>query len=130
MDLKDIIKETLDAVGTTNGTSSSAEAHHLDNERAKMLMEEDALRLNHLQDEHNQKISLIRDLFGLSMTWIIVSILIVVYAGKGDLNLSDSVLITLITTTTAEVLGFFGIVLKYLYSNDGKPKFKENTTKQ
>jgi len=50
----------------------------------------------------------------------------VVLAGVKLLSLSDTVLVTLITTTTASVFGFFLLVMKYLFN----PEFetpKEST---
>ena len=54
-------------------------------------------------------------LFMLSVVWTIFIGAFLVAAGLGNLRVSDSVLIALITTTTANVLGLFYIVAKWLF---------------
>lgn len=56
-------------------------------------------------------------LFILVCAWLAVILSIVVLQGFGILCLSDSVLITLITTTTLNVLVLFGIVIRYLFKS-------------
>jgi low affinity Fe/Cu permease len=53
---------------------------------------------------------------------MICVLLILVYTGTGDLHFSDTVLVTLLTTTTAQVLGFGVIVANYLYKQKKKKK--------
>lgn len=61
----------------------------------------------------------------ITQFWMIAVVLLLVWQGFGSkigfFHLSDSVLITLLTTTTANVLGLFYLALKYLYAN---PEFK------
>lgn len=61
----------------------------------------------------------------IAQAWIIAVILILIWQGFGSkigfFHLSDSVLITLLTTTTVNILGLFLLALKYLYAN---PEFK------
>lgn len=54
-------------------------------------------------------------LFWMVVVWLIFVSLIVVFTALGCLQLSDAVLIALITTTTATVLGIFVIVAKWLF---------------
>ena len=82
--------------------------------------------IEHRQDEHEQRIDFAYKIYWLSCIWLAVVIAVVVIAGLGcvpfasnnqciPFNISDSVLITLLTTTTATVLGLFISVLNYLF---------------
>lgn len=62
-------------------------------------------------------------LFWLSVVWLIFIGVYLALAGFGVLKTADSVLIALISTTTANVLGLFYIVARWLFPNkasDGK----------
>lgn len=61
----------------------------------------------------------------IAQIWVIAVLMLLVWQGFGSkigfFHLSDPVLITLITTTTANILGLFYIAVRYLYAN---PDFK------
>lgn len=54
----------------------------------------------------------------LTSFWLISVISILVFVGMKVLVLSDAVLIALLGTTTINVLGFFVIVIQYLFNKD------------
>jgi hypothetical protein len=56
-------------------------------------------------------------LFGLSAVWLIFIGAFLVFAGIEKLKVADSVLIALVSTTTANVLGLFYIVARWLFPN-------------
>ena len=56
-------------------------------------------------------------LFWMSWVWLTVIATFLTLAGFGKLRMADSVLIALITTTTANVLGLFYIVARWLFPN-------------
>ena len=69
------------------------------------------------QDNEGRKV--LRDsIFTVTVVWMLLVLLLVWHAGAGKLKLSDSVLITLITTTTANVFGFLYVVVNYLYNKE------------
>lgn len=49
--------------------------------------------------------------------YMFLTLILLFLSGKGTLSLSDSVLISIMTTTTADVIGVFIIVAKYLFHN-------------
>lgn len=49
--------------------------------------------------------------------WYVIVLLIVVLTGAKCLNLSDAILITLITTSTVNLLGVLTIIVKYLFNS-------------
>ncbi len=56
-------------------------------------------------------------LFGLSAIWLLFIGGYLILAGRGVLKTADAVLIALISTTTANVLGLFYIVARWLFPN-------------
>jgi hypothetical protein len=56
-------------------------------------------------------------LFGLSAVWLVFIGIFLILAGLEKLKVADSVLIALISTTTANVLGLFYIVARWLFPN-------------
>ncbi|MDB5205074.1 MAG: hypothetical protein JWR72_149 [Flavisolibacter sp.] len=69
------------------------------------------------QDNEGRKV--LRDaIFTVTVVWMLLVLLMVWQSGAGKIKLSDSVLITLITTTTANVFGFLYVVVNYLYNRE------------
>ena len=64
-------------------------------------------------------------LFDLSGYWLLFIGAFLLMAGWGALKVADSVLIALITTTTANVLGLFYIVARWLFPNKNNSDTKE-----
>lgn len=56
-------------------------------------------------------------IFWVVVLYLIIVLFILCSCGYGCFYISDSVLITLLGTTTANVLGLFAIVAKYLFHN-------------
>ena len=56
-------------------------------------------------------------IFGFMCAYMAAALAIVFFCGLGCMRLSDKVLITLLTTTLADVIGIFSFVAKYLYRN-------------
>ncbi len=54
-------------------------------------------------------------IFGLMFWWLLFVKEVIMLVAKNQAHLSDTVLIALITTTTANVLGLWAIVANYLY---------------
>jgi hypothetical protein len=59
------------------------------------------------------------NLFWLLVVFLSCTLSIVVLSGLRILCLSDTVLVTLLTTTTADVIGIFIFVVKYLFKSNG-----------
>lgn len=54
-------------------------------------------------------------IFVLICFWLVLVGILLIASGNGNLHYSDTVLITLLTTTTANVIGLFVFVAKYLF---------------
>ena len=73
------------------------------------------------EQRHRHREMVTPALRNITQGWIIAVVMFVfwqVFGSRiGFFHLSDSVLITLLTTTTVNVLGLFWLALKYLYAN-------------
>jgi hypothetical protein len=90
-------------------------------------------RRRHDDDIHGLRISHSRLLLGLALVWVFVILAVVLLQGFGQwftpislgyihlsFELSDAVVIAFITSTTATVLGLYGIAAYWLYGNSKK----------
>ena len=57
-------------------------------------------------------------IFSFTCIWCICIFFILMWKGLGKLNLSDEIIITLIGSTTLNILVFFTLVTKYLFNSD------------
>lgn len=135
----DSLEEILNSAEIPAPTKPSVEEQQLqqqgDNPNA---LDEEDKRINRLrndrysdENEHWKKIYELRAqyipyLFFMVVGWLIFAAVTVLLTGLELLKISDAVLIALITTTTATVLGIFIIVAKWLFpspyksENEGK----------
>lgn len=56
-------------------------------------------------------------IFGFMCLYMAASIVVVFMCGLGSMHLDNSILVTLLTTTLANVIGVFNFVAKYLFHN-------------
>ena len=91
-------------------------------ERERQQLENNALiqELKFKNEEHSQRIAYAKRIYTLIVAWLIFIGFVVICSGLKVLlcqyfELSDKVIITLLTTTTVTVIGLFGTVLKYLF---------------
>jgi hypothetical protein len=75
-------------------------------------------QLKRLLDDNKARKSFSIWIFVLTVLWMFLVLMIVVQCSRGVFRLSDGVLIALITTTTANVFGFFYVVVNYLFNKD------------
>ncbi|OQP65354.1 hypothetical protein A3860_16945 [Niastella vici] len=75
-------------------------------------------QLRRLIDDNKARKSFSIWIFALTVLWMFMVLMIVLQCSRGVFVLSDGVLITLITTTTANVFGFFYVVVNYLFNKD------------
>jgi hypothetical protein len=68
-----------------------------------------------LQQDREQRKVLSYALFRFMCFYMFIVLVIVFCCGFGWMHISDKVLIVLLTTTLADVIGIFGFVAKYLY---------------
>lgn len=93
-------------------------SQELQNNEIRKLGEE----LKDLKQDRDERKSYASKLYWLVLIWLMIILLIIVLQGLQLLpgvnvyfQLSDIVLVTLITTTTANVAAFFLVVVRYLF---------------
>jgi hypothetical protein len=93
------------------------EKKSLDNARLRADVERLLQQNEDLVQDRNQRKKYATRLFRLIVGWLIVSVAIVLLHGFPSIpfKLSGTVLVTLIGSTTASVLGLFAIVANYLF---------------
>jgi len=75
-------------------------------------------QLRRLLDDNKARKSFSIWIFAITVLWMFLVLMIVLQCSRGVFMLSDGVLIALITTTTANVFGFFYVVVNYLFNKD------------
>lgn len=122
-EVKDIIASTQD---------SSASTAIVEDEASWLLKNQ---LIESLQVNRTQRRKYARYTFWLTCGWITLVLMIVAASGlelpgkfgiKGNLlKLSDTVIVTLITTTTVNVFAFFVLVMKYLFNSEELKEMKD-----
>ena len=118
-----VVPLLLEDVRATAPPDTDEDARRLHNEEARSLERaQQREQLDNLRQDREQRKRYAERLFKLVVSWLIAIWLTVIFAGvkfpswlRWSFELSDSILIALITSTTASVLGLFAIVANYLY---------------
>jgi hypothetical protein len=74
--------------------------------------------VNKFRIDNRQRVVYAELIFTVTVIWLFIILMIVVCCGKGYMKLSDTVLVTLITTTTVTVFGFFLAVVNYYFNKE------------
>ena len=75
-------------------------------------------QIRKFEDDNTGRREFSRSIFTVTVIWMFLVLMIIIQSASGRWHLSDSVLIALITTTTANVIGVFIIVANYLFNRD------------
>ena len=75
-------------------------------------------QIRKFEDDNTGRREFSRSIFTVTVIWMFLVLMIVIQYAGGRWHLSDSVLIALITTTTANVIGIFIIVANYLFNRE------------
>lgn len=125
---EDLLKQTLRAQ-TAEANQTSPEGVSEEKESSTYL---EAFRVAEDQ-RHRHREFMTPALRNIAYVWIGTVVLILIFQGFGArsnfFHLSDSVLLTLLTTTTVNILGLFLIALNYLYAKQDRI-VKATTIKQ
>lgn len=75
-------------------------------------------QLKRLLDDNKARKNFSVFIFAITVLWMFLVLFIIIQCSRKKFVLSDGVLIALITTTTANVFGFFYVVVNYLFNKD------------
>lgn len=122
LDLIDVLGEDNDKDVELSDEKAIQEKPLKGEENAILAIQEKKIQkldeeIKDLQQDREQRKYLSYALFGFMCVYMLIALIIVFCCGFGWMFLSDKVLITLMTTTLADVIGIFGFVAKYLYHN-------------
>lgn len=84
----------------------------------KLKNDELQARVNKINDDNNGRKRLTEVILTIVTAWMLLILATVWAAGRNNLHLSDAVLITLIGTTTANIIALLVIVANYLFNKD------------
>ena len=102
--------------------SEAAESRYVSEKQSKKLkdfiLNQNYAQLNRYKAEHTVRIILAFVLTASTIVWMAVIIYIIVLCGRAALALSDTVLVTLITTTTANVGIFLYHIIQYMFNHN------------
>lgn len=84
----------------------------------KLKNDELQARVNKINDDNNGRKRLTEVILSIVTVWMVLILATVWATGRNNLHLSDAVLITLIGTTTANIIALLVIVANYLFNKD------------
>ena len=113
---KDLLQPLLDE--TTGTRVNLKEANVREVKGLDMEEEYSRAQLKRLLDDNRARKIFSNIIFAITVLWMFLVLFIVIQCSRKVFNLSDGVLIALITTTTANVFGFFYVVVNYLFNKD------------
>lgn len=87
-------------------------------EKAALELQLLKAQIKKFEDDNEGRREFSRNIFAVTVVWMFLVLMVVILCANGKWHLSDSVLIALITTTTATVIGIFIIVANYLFNRD------------
>lgn len=87
-------------------------------EKAALELQLLKAQIKKFEDDNEGRREFSRNIFAVTVVWMFLVLMVVFLCASGRWHLSDSVLIALITTTTATVIGIFIIVANYLFNRD------------
>lgn len=112
------VKSASDVSNQLNQLSAAPQVTTI-GEEANFLDEEiKRENLKRLREENEARRSFSNAIFTVTVIWMFLTLVVIFQTGTGALRLSDTVLVALITTATANVYGFFYVVVNYLFNKD------------
>lgn len=113
---KDLLQPLLE--DTSNNRVNTKEANVKEVKGLDMEEEFARAQLKRLLDDNKARKVFSVIIFVITVLWMFLVLFIVIQCSRKVFHLNDGVLIALITTTTANVFGFFYVVVNYLFNKD------------
>ena len=117
MDIDDLLHATASQVEYSDNKELNRETTELILASRRKDVEKKAEEIEGLKQDREQRKIFGYCIFGFMCLYMAASLVIVFLCGYGAMILDVSVLITLLTTTLANVIGVFAFVAKYLFPN-------------
>lgn len=108
--------DTEEAVKEERKELQEGKIHELEKQALELQLLKAQIRK--FEDDNTGRREFSRSIFTVTVIWMFLVLMIIIQCANRKWHLSDSVLIALITTTTANVIGVFIIVANYLFNRD------------
>lgn len=119
---KDKIEDIFEDISDVPDAKTKSEEEYTEQTYREQLLKTKARELqahiNNIEQNTSERKKFAELIYILTVIWLILVLSIVISTGHGILRLSDKVLITLITTSTVNVLAFFTAVTLYLFNKN------------
>lgn len=109
--METVDKIDLESIFNTSSTTEASSEITIADVELEMKKEE----LESRKQDRKQRGRFSIWIFGFMGVYMFLILVALALSGAGVLTLSDTVLVSLLTTTTADVIGIFIIVAKYLF---------------
>lgn len=117
MNIDDFLHAASSQTDFSDNKELNREATELILDSHRKDVEKKAEEIESLKQDRKQRRIFSYCIFGFMCVYMAAAIAIVFLCGLGVMCLKESVLITLLTTTLANVIGVFNLVAKYLFHN-------------
>ncbi len=108
--------DTEEAANEERKELQEGKIHELEKQALELQLLKAQIRK--FEDDNEGRREFSRNIFAVTVVWMFLVLMIVIQCAVGKWRLSDSVLVALITTTTATVIGIFIIVANYLFNRE------------
>lgn len=110
-----IVRELADDKGIEEEGNLGIDISFWEAQMKKKEVESRQEALNDMRQDREQRKSFSSRIFVFMCLYMLVSIVIVFFCGFHIMELSEAIIIALLTTTLANVIGVFNFVAKYLF---------------
>jgi hypothetical protein len=108
--------DTAEAVNEEKKELEEGRLHELEKQALELQLLKAQIQKFENDNESRREFS--RNIFAVTVIWMFLVFMVVLQVAIGKWRLPNSVLIALITTTTANVIGIFIIVANYLFNKE------------
>lgn len=112
---EDILNCLTEDAASETAVSVDGEIHETQLEFLKAKVERLKSEIKDIEQDRPERKRFSNYIFAFMCIYVLATIVLVILTGCGVLMLSDTVLVTLLTTALADVIGVFTFVAKYLF---------------
>lgn len=98
-----------------DASTLSDKEESLELQRLSLIVREQAARLQHREEEHKLRKKYLRNIFIFIIAFVAIVMAMLYLCAAGYIHLANNVLITLLSTTTADIIGLLYIAFKWLF---------------
>lgn len=112
---EDILNCLTEDTTPETGVSVEGEGQEIQLQYLKAKVDRLKSEIKDIEQDRDERKRFSNYIFAFMCIYVLAAIVIVILTGCGVLMLSDTILVTLLTTALADVIGVFTFVAKYLF---------------